>query len=84
MRRLESLRREKPASIDLGDLNGRCFVNNSAAGLEPYVTIKHERIQWIKGMGRYLVAAMWAIMDKPEWTGVVTWDDGEYAVRLRW
>jgi len=65
-------------AIDLGFLNGRCFVNNSAAGLEPYVTIKHERIQWIKGMVRYLVAAMWAIMDKPKWTGTVKWDDGEY------
>jgi diacylglycerol kinase family enzyme len=68
----------KTRFIDLGKLNGRCFVNNSAAGLEPYVTIKHERIRWIKGMGRYLVAAAWAIMDKPEWTGVVKWDDGEY------
>jgi YegS/Rv2252/BmrU family lipid kinase len=69
----------KTRSIDLGNLNGRCFVNNSAAGLEPYVTIKHERIQWIKGMARYLVAAVWAIMDKPEWTGVVKWDGGEYS-----
>lgn len=64
--------------VDIGDLNGRSFINNSAAGLEPYVTIKHERIQWIKGMARYLVAAVWAIMDKPEWTGEVKWDDGEY------
>lgn len=69
----------KTRSIDLGNLNGRTFVNNSAAGLEPYVTIKHERIQWIKGMVRYLVAAVWAIMDKPEWTGQVKWDDGEYS-----
>lgn len=69
----------KSCAIDLGDLNGRCFVNNSAAGLEPYVTIKHERIHWIKGMVRYLVAAVWAIMDKPEWTGTVKWDDGEYS-----
>jgi YegS/Rv2252/BmrU family lipid kinase len=68
----------KVRSIDLGFLNGRCFVNNSAIGLEPYVTLKHERIQWIKGMARYLVAAIWAIMDKPEWTGTVSWDDGEY------
>jgi diacylglycerol kinase (ATP) len=68
----------KTRSIDLGVLNGRVFVNNSAAGLEPYVTIKHERIQWIKGMARYLVAAVWAIMDKPEWMGTVKWDDDEY------
>jgi YegS/Rv2252/BmrU family lipid kinase len=68
----------KTRSIDLGELNGRCFVNNSAAGLEPYVTLKQERIQWIKGMGRYLAAAAWAIMDKPEWSGLIRWDDGEY------
>lgn len=65
-------------AMDLGRLNERFFVNNSAAGLEPYVTIKHERIHWIKGMGRYLVAAVQAIMDKPEWNGEVKWDGGEY------
>ncbi len=68
----------KIRSIDVGDLNGRAFVNNSAAGLEPMVSIKHEGIQWIKGMARYLVAAVLTIMDKPEWTGEVKWDDGEY------
>jgi diacylglycerol kinase (ATP) len=69
----------KTRSMDLGRLNDRYFVNNSAAGLEPYVTIKHEKISWIKGMGRYLVAAVQAIMDKPEWHGNVKWDGGEYS-----
>jgi diacylglycerol kinase (ATP) len=69
----------KTIAMDLGKLNDRYFVNNSAAGLEPYVTIKHEKIHWIKGMARYLVAAVQAIMDKPEWAGNVTWDDGEYS-----
>jgi diacylglycerol kinase (ATP) len=64
--------------LDVGRLNERFFVNNSAAGLEPYVTTKHERIKWIKGIARYLVAAIWAIMDKPEWHGVVKWEGGEY------
>ena len=68
----------KTRAMDLGKLNDRYFVNNSAAGLEPYVTIKHEKIHWIKGMARYLVAAVQAIMDKPEWNGMVKWDDGEY------
>ena len=68
----------KMRSIDLGNLNGRCFINNSGAGLEPYVTTKHERIHWIKGIVRYLVAAVWAIMDKPEWQGEIKWDGGEY------
>jgi len=64
--------------LDVGRLNERYFVNNSAAGLEPYVTTRHERIHWIKGILRYLVAAIWAIMDKPEWQGDVWWDGGEY------
>jgi len=72
----------KTRAVDLGKLNDHYFVNNSAAGLEPYVTIKHEKIHWIKGMARYLVAAVQAIMDKPEWQGKVTWDDKEYNGKL--
>ncbi len=65
-------------SIDLCKLDDRYFANNSAAGLEPYVTIKHESIRHIKGIARYLIAALLAILDKPEWYGHVRWDDGEY------
>jgi len=68
--------------MDVGKLNGKYFVNNSAAGLEPYVTIKHEKIHWIKGIARYLVAAVQGIMDKPEWVGEVSWDGGEYKGNL--
>lgn len=68
----------KTKNMDVGKLNDRYFINNSACGLEPFVTIKHEAINRIKGMARYLVAAVQAIMDKPEWRGKVTWDDGEY------
>jgi diacylglycerol kinase (ATP) len=68
----------KTRAMDLGKLNDRYFVNNSAAGLEPYVTLKHEKIHWIRGMARYLIAAVQAIMDKPEWRGSVRWDDGEF------
>jgi diacylglycerol kinase (ATP) len=74
--------RGKTRAMDLGKLNDRYFANNSAGGLEPYVTTKHEKIQWIKGMGRYLVGAVQAIMDKPEWQGHVKWDDGEYNGKL--
>jgi diacylglycerol kinase (ATP) len=68
----------KTKRVDLCKCNERLFVNNSGAALEPYVTTKHEQIQWIKGITRYLVAAVWAIMDKPEWQGSVEWDSGEY------
>jgi diacylglycerol kinase (ATP) len=72
----------KTHAMDLGRLNDKVFVNNSGAGLEPYVTIKHEKIQWIKGMARYLVAAVQGIMDKPEWIGSITWDEGEHKGRF--
>jgi len=68
----------KTGLIDLGKCNARYFANNSAAGLEPYVTVKQERIQWIKGLGRYLLSAVLAIMDRPEWQGEVKWDGGSY------
>ncbi len=68
----------KTKAIDLCRCNERYFANNSACGLEPYVTTKHEKIHWIKGMARYLVAAVQAIMDKPEWQGEIKWDGGEF------
>jgi diacylglycerol kinase (ATP) len=70
--------RGKIRPVDLGLLNGRYFINNSAAGLEPYVTLKHEKIHVVKGMARYLIAALQAIMDKPKWHGKIQWDDGAY------
>jgi diacylglycerol kinase (ATP) len=72
----------KTKFVDLGKCNERFFVNNSALCLEPYVSIKHERIQWIKGIARYLVAAIWAITEKPEWQGELAWDGGEYKGKL--
>ncbi len=65
--------------MDIGKVNDLYFANNSAAGLEPYVTTKQIRIKWISGILRYLVAAVWAIMDRPIWMAKITWDDGEYA-----
>jgi diacylglycerol kinase (ATP) len=68
----------KLRSMDIGCVNGLYFANNSAIGLEPYVTLVQERITWIKGMIRYLVAAVRAIMDKPLWSAQISWEDGEY------
>src|SRR5512140_1636396 len=64
--------------VDLGKCNERYFINNSAAALEPYVTTKQERITWIRGITRYLVAAVWAILDKPEWHSTIEWEDGRF------
>jgi diacylglycerol kinase (ATP) len=64
--------------LDVGAVNDLYFANNSAVGLEPYVTTKQERIKWISGIARYLVAAVWAIMERPKWIADIKWDDGEY------
>ena len=36
--------------MDIGYVNGFYFANNSAIGLEPYITLTQQRITWIKGM----------------------------------
>jgi len=68
----------KTCSIDLGKCNKRYFVNNSASGLEPYVSTKQEKIRWISGVPRYLVAAVQGIMDNPKWNAKLVWDGGTY------
>ena len=68
----------KTRGMDLGKCNERYFLNNSGAGLEPYVTTKQEKIKWISGVPRYLVAAVQGIMDKPTWQARLEWDDGVY------
>ncbi len=68
--------------IDLCRCNERYFLNNSAAGLEPYITIKQEHIHWIKGVPRYLVAAIQGILDRPEWVAHLEWDGGSYDGKL--
>lgn len=64
--------------IDLGRVNGWVFDNNSAVGLEPRVTIHNIRMVRLKGVVRYLVAALKAINEKPAWTMRLAWDDGSY------
>ncbi len=64
--------------MDIGSVNGLYFANNSAIGLEPYITLVQQRITWIKGMLRYLVAAVRGIMDKPIWSAEIEWEGGHY------
>ncbi|HSM71752.1 MAG TPA: diacylglycerol kinase family protein, partial [Anaerolineales bacterium] len=74
----QAIAKGNTTTIDVCQLNERYFVNNSAIGLEPYVNTKQEKITWIKGIARYLVAAVQAIMDKKEWMAKIEWDDGSY------
>lgn len=64
--------------IDLGQANQWVFDNNSAVGLEPVVTLYNIRMRRLKGIVRYLVAALRAIGDKGEWRMTLEWDDGRY------
>jgi diacylglycerol kinase (ATP) len=64
--------------MDMGKVNDIYFANNSALGLEPYVTVIQSKITWIKGIGRYLVAAVLAIMDRPTWQAHLEWDGGKF------
>jgi YegS/Rv2252/BmrU family lipid kinase len=68
----------KIGRVDLGKVNDIYFANNSALGLEPYVSIIQNRIGWIKGMGRYLVAAVRGMLDRPSWLAHLEWDNGKY------
>jgi diacylglycerol kinase (ATP) len=74
----QMIKQGKTRQIDLCKCNERYFLNNSAAGLEPYVSIKQEKIKWISGIPRYLVAAVQAIMERPNWNAKVEWDGGSY------
>lgn len=65
-------------SMDMGRANDTYFANNSALGLEPYVTVIQSKNTWIKGVTRYLVSAVQAIMDRPTWTARMEWDGGNY------
>jgi len=68
----------KTRRIDLGKANDWVFDNNSAVGLEPVVTIYNIQMVRLRGVVRYLVAALRAINQKPEWTMRLEWDDGSY------
>ena len=62
--------------LDVCQANERYFVNNSAIGLEPFVTTIQQRITRLKGIPRYLVAALSGIAKSPVWQANVTWDQG--------
>lgn len=64
--------------LDLASVNGRYFVNNAALGLEPLVTVLQERISWMQGVPRYLLAALQAIIRGTSWEADMQWDGGSY------
>ncbi|MCZ2114569.1 MAG: diacylglycerol kinase family lipid kinase [Anaerolineae bacterium] len=64
--------------IDAGQVNDRFFINNSAAAMEPMVTIENIKMTWLSGEIRYIVALLRALVKLKPWTMNLTWDGGGY------
>jgi diacylglycerol kinase (ATP) len=86
----EKIANKNSSAIDLGsityvDLGSNStapitcyFDNNSAIGLEPTVTLVQQKIGWLRGTIRYLLAAVIAVMKKQHWVVRMKWDNGSY------
>lgn len=64
--------------VDVGSVNGRYFINNSAAAMEPMVTLESHKITRLSGESRYMAALLKAIIKVKAWRMNVEWDDGRY------
>lgn len=56
----------------------RYFDNNSAIGLEPSITLIQQRISWLRGSSRYILAALMGVAKNPQWSMHLEWDGGDY------
>ena len=74
----------KTRTIDLGYVSfgpshsGRFFDNNSAIGLEPSITLIQQKITFLHGTLRYLLATLIGVMRNPRWNVELEWDGGSY------
>jgi len=68
----------KTRAMDLCRANDHYFANNAAMGLEPTVTVIQQDMVRLKGILRYLVAALTAIFRNPKWNAHIEWDGGSY------
>ena len=64
--------------IDAGQVNDRFFINNSAAAMEPMVTLENIKMKRLSGEIRYIVALLRALAKLKPWDMTLTWDDGGY------
>jgi diacylglycerol kinase (ATP) len=64
--------------INGGAPKSRYFDNNSAIGLEPCITLIQQRISWLRGSLRYVVAALLGVAKNPQWKMHLQWEGGEY------
>ncbi len=64
--------------IDAGQVINRFFLNNSAAAMEPMVTLENIRMTHLSGEVRYFVALLKAIIKIQAWQMTIEWDSGDY------
>jgi diacylglycerol kinase (ATP) len=64
--------------IDAGQVNDRYFINNSAAAMEPMVTLENIKMKRLSGEIRYVVALLRALARLKPWQMRLTWDGGGY------
>ena len=58
--------------IDAGQVNERFFINNSAAAMEPMVTMENIKMKRLSGEVRYIVALLRALARLKPWHMVLT------------
>jgi len=68
----------KTRKLDAGRVNDHFFLNNSAVGMEPMVTIKSQKIKHISGNTRYMAALSRTLIRLRSWHMKIKWDDGSY------
>jgi diacylglycerol kinase (ATP) len=68
----------KSRPMDVGLVNERYFVNNSAIGMETAITVIQMNMKRVHGVFRYIVAALIGIAQNPQWQMKLEWDDGVY------
>ena len=64
--------------LDIGQVNNRYFVNNSAIGLETVITVIQMNMKYVYGVFRYLLATFVGIARNPHWKVAMEWEGGEY------
>ena len=64
--------------IDAGQVNERFFINNSAAAMEPMVTLENIKMTRLSGEIRYVVALLRALAKLQPWQMTLSWDGGGY------
>lgn len=64
--------------IDAGSVNERFFINNSAAAMEPMVTLENIKMKRLSGEVRYIVALLRALARLKPWNMTLAWDGGGY------